>query len=38
MAMAMVLLQAICDATGEPVQQRLEEFEAAAARRHVFEA
>jgi DNA-binding MurR/RpiR family transcriptional regulator len=38
MAMAMVLLQAICDAAGEPVQQRLEEFEAAAARRHIFEA
>jgi DNA-binding MurR/RpiR family transcriptional regulator len=38
MAMAMVLLQAICDVTGETVQQRLEEFEAAAARRHIFEA
>ena len=36
MAMAMVLLQAICDAAAEPVHQRLEEFEAAAARRHVF--
>ena len=38
MAMAMVLLQAICDARPEPVQRRLEEFEATAARRHVFEA
>ena len=38
MAMAMVLLQAMCDAAPEPVQRRLEEFEAAAARRHVFEA
>ena len=38
MAMAMVLLQAICDADPEPAQQRLEEFEAAAARRHIFEA
>jgi DNA-binding MurR/RpiR family transcriptional regulator len=37
MAMAMVLLQAMCDARPEPVQRRLEEFEAAAARRHVFE-
>ena len=37
MAMAMVLLQAMCDATPEPVQRRLEEFEAAAARRHIFE-
>jgi DNA-binding MurR/RpiR family transcriptional regulator len=37
MAMAMVLLQAICDAAPEPVQRRLEEFEAAAARRHIFE-
>jgi DNA-binding MurR/RpiR family transcriptional regulator len=38
MAMAMVLLQAMCDAAPEPVQRRLEEFEAAAARRHIFEA
>ena len=38
MAMAMVLLQAMCDATPEPVQRRLEEFEAIAARRHIFEA
>jgi DNA-binding MurR/RpiR family transcriptional regulator len=38
MAMAMVLLQAMCDATPEPVQRRLEEFEATAARRHVFMA
>jgi DNA-binding MurR/RpiR family transcriptional regulator len=38
MAMAMVLLQAICDAAPEPVQRRLEEFEATASRRHIFEA
>jgi DNA-binding MurR/RpiR family transcriptional regulator len=38
MAMAMVLLQAICDARPEPVQRRLEEFEATASRRHIFEA
>jgi DNA-binding MurR/RpiR family transcriptional regulator len=38
MAMSMVLLQAMCDATPEPVQQRLEEFEATAARRHIFTA
>ncbi len=38
MAMAMVLLQAMCDVTGEPVQRRLEEFEAAASRRQIFEA
>jgi DNA-binding MurR/RpiR family transcriptional regulator len=37
MAMAMVLLQAMCDARPEPVQHRLEEFEATAARRHIFE-
>ena len=36
MAMAMVLLQAMCDAVPEPAQQRLEEFEATAARRHIF--
>ena len=38
MAMAMVLLQAMCDAAPEMAQRRLEEFEAAAARRHIFEA
>lgn len=38
MAMAMVLLQAICDAAPEPVQRRLEEFEAVAARRNIFTA
>ncbi|AGL14801.1 MurR/RpiR family transcriptional regulator [Actinoplanes sp. N902-109] len=38
MATAMVLLQAICDAAPEETQRRLEEFEATAARRHVFEA
>jgi hypothetical protein len=38
MAMAMVLLQAMCDAAPEPVQRRLEEFEATAARRHIFVA
>lgn len=38
MAMAMVLLQAVCDAAPEPVQRRLEQFEATAARRHIFEA
>jgi DNA-binding MurR/RpiR family transcriptional regulator len=36
MAMAMVLLQAMCDAMGEPAQQRLEDFEATASRRHIF--
>nr|GID86109.1 transcriptional regulator [Actinoplanes derwentensis] len=36
MTMAMVLLQAMCDAAPEPVQRRLEEFEATAARRNVF--
>ncbi|MEU4426635.1 MurR/RpiR family transcriptional regulator [Actinoplanes sp. NPDC024001] len=36
MAMAMVLLQAMCDTAPEPVQRRLEEFEATAARRHTF--
>jgi DNA-binding MurR/RpiR family transcriptional regulator len=36
MAMAMVLLQAMCDAAPEPAQRRLEEFEATAARRHIF--
>ncbi|BBH66334.1 transcriptional regulator [Actinoplanes sp. OR16] len=36
MAMAMVLLQAMCDAAPEPVQRRLEEFEATAAQRHIF--
>lgn len=38
MAMAMVLLQAICDAAPEQAQRRLEEFEALAARRHIFSA
>jgi DNA-binding MurR/RpiR family transcriptional regulator len=38
MAMAMVLLQAMCDAAPEQAQRRLEEFEATVARRHVFEA
>ena len=38
MAMAMVLLQAMCDAAPEPVQRRLEEFEATGARRHIFTA
>jgi DNA-binding MurR/RpiR family transcriptional regulator len=38
MAMAMVLLQAMCDAAPEVAQRRLEEFEAAAARRQIFEA
>jgi len=38
MAMAMVLLQAMCDAAPEPVQRRLEEFEGTAARRHIFTA
>jgi DNA-binding MurR/RpiR family transcriptional regulator len=37
MAMAMVLLQAMCDAAPEVAQRRLEEFEATAARRHIFE-
>ncbi|GGQ76803.1 MurR/RpiR family transcriptional regulator [Couchioplanes azureus] len=38
MAMAMVLLQAMCDAAPETAQRRLEEFEATAIRRHIFEA
>ncbi|MBM2618846.1 MurR/RpiR family transcriptional regulator [Actinoplanes sp. LDG1-06] len=38
MAMAMVLLQAMCDADPEPVQQKLEAFEATAARRNIFQA
>ncbi|GLY97416.1 MurR/RpiR family transcriptional regulator [Actinoplanes sp. NBRC 103695] len=38
MAMAMVLLQAMCDAAPEVAQRRLEEFEATAGRRHIFEA
>jgi len=38
MAMAMVLLQAMCDTAPEPVQRRLEEFEATASRRHIFDA
>jgi DNA-binding MurR/RpiR family transcriptional regulator len=36
MTMAMVLLQAMCDAAPERAQRRLEEFEATAARRHLF--
>jgi DNA-binding MurR/RpiR family transcriptional regulator len=36
MTMAMVLLQAMCDAD-PPVQRRLEKFEATAARRQIFE-
>jgi DNA-binding MurR/RpiR family transcriptional regulator len=36
MAMAMVLLQAMCDAAPESAQQRLEEAEASTARRHIF--
>ena len=38
MAMAMVLLEAMCDAAPEAVQSRLEEFEASATRRNVFVA
>jgi DNA-binding MurR/RpiR family transcriptional regulator len=38
MAMAMVLLQAMCDTAPEQTQARLEEFEATASRRHTFEA
>jgi len=38
MARAMVLLQAMCDAAPEAAQRRLEEFEATAARRHIFTA
>lgn len=38
MALAMVLLQAMCDADPDPVQRRLEQFEATASRRHVFVA
>jgi DNA-binding MurR/RpiR family transcriptional regulator len=37
MALAMVLLQTMCDAAPDATQRRLEEFEATAARRHVFE-
>jgi DNA-binding MurR/RpiR family transcriptional regulator len=36
MAMAMVLLQAMCDAAPETTQQRLEEAETSTARRHIF--
>ncbi|GAB7040050.1 MULTISPECIES: MurR/RpiR family transcriptional regulator [Catenuloplanes] len=36
MTLAMVLLQAICDAVPEETQRRLEEFESSAARRQVF--
>lgn len=38
MAMAMVLLQAMCDAEPVTVQRRLEAFEATASRRHIFQA
>ena len=38
MTMAMVLLQAMCDVAPEVAQRRLEEFETAANRRHIFEA
>ncbi|GAA4598354.1 MurR/RpiR family transcriptional regulator [Actinoplanes octamycinicus] len=38
MAMAMVLLEAMCDTAPEPVHRRLEEFEAAASRRGLFVA
>ena len=38
MTTAMVLLQAMCDAAPDEAQRRLEEFEATAARRHIFEA
>ncbi|MFI5492902.1 MurR/RpiR family transcriptional regulator [Actinoplanes sp. NPDC051859] len=38
MALTMVLLQAMCDAAPEEAQRRLEEFEATAHRRHIFEA
>ncbi|HYN93431.1 MAG TPA: MurR/RpiR family transcriptional regulator [Pilimelia sp.] len=36
MALAMVLLQAMCDAAPETAQRRLEDFEATATRRHLF--
>ena len=36
MTLAMVLLQAICDAVPEEAQRRLEEFESSAARRQIF--
>jgi DNA-binding MurR/RpiR family transcriptional regulator len=36
MALAMVLLQALCDAAPEPAQRWLESFERSAARRQVF--
>jgi DNA-binding MurR/RpiR family transcriptional regulator len=36
MALAMVLLQAICDAAPDRAQRRLEQFESSAARRQVF--
>jgi DNA-binding MurR/RpiR family transcriptional regulator len=38
MALAMVLLQAMCDAAPGPTQARLEQFEASAARRGIFVA
>ena len=36
MTLAMVLLQAMCDAAPELAQRRLEDFEATAGRRHIF--
>ncbi len=36
MTLAMVLLQAICDAAPDEAQRRLEEFETSAARRQIF--
>jgi DNA-binding MurR/RpiR family transcriptional regulator len=36
MTLAMVLLQAICDAAPDEAQRRLEEFESSAARRQIF--
>ncbi|GAB7048100.1 MurR/RpiR family transcriptional regulator [Catenuloplanes indicus] len=36
MTLAMVLLQAICDAVPEETQRRLEEFESSAVRRQIF--
>jgi DNA-binding MurR/RpiR family transcriptional regulator len=38
MALAMVVLQAMCDAAPAQTQARLEEFESSAARRGVFAA
>jgi hypothetical protein len=36
MALAMVVLQAICDAAPDDAQRRLEEFEQSVVRRQVF--